>query len=45
VSFLVMNGEATDPQMEEGCRVAFNQMGIWLMKSLPHSRQVCGRNN
>jgi hypothetical protein len=35
VSFLVMNSDATDAQMEEGCRVATEQMGIWLDKSLP----------
>jgi len=35
VSFLVMNSEATNPQMEEGCRSAMGQMKIWLGKSLP----------
>jgi hypothetical protein len=35
VSFLIMNSEATYPQMEEGCGVAMSQMGIWLGKSLP----------
>lgn len=35
VSFLVMNSDATAKQMEEGCRVATEQMSIWLSKSLP----------
>ena len=35
VSFLVMTSDATDKQMEEGCRVATEQMSIWLSKSLP----------
>ena len=35
VSFLIMNSEATDPQMEEGCRMAMAQMAIWLNKSGP----------
>lgn len=35
VSFLVMNSEASEEQMAEGCRNAMNQMNIWLMKSLP----------
>ncbi len=35
VSFLIMNSDATDAQMEEGCGVAMSQMGIWLGKSLP----------
>ena len=35
VSFTIMNSEATYPQMEEGCRTAMGQMGVWLMKSLP----------
>ncbi len=35
VSFTITNSEATYPQMEEGCRTAMGQMGVWLMKSLP----------
>jgi len=35
VSFLVMNSDATDMQMEEGCGVAMGQMSVWLAKSLP----------
>lgn len=35
VSFLVMNSEATDAQMEDGCRNALGQMSVWLYKSLP----------
>jgi hypothetical protein len=35
VSFLIMNSEATDAQMKEGCEMAMDQMTIWLRKSLP----------
>ena len=35
VSFLVMNSDANNAQMEEGCRVATEQMSFWLGKSLP----------
>jgi hypothetical protein len=35
VSFLIMDSEATKPQMKEGCGMAMNQMAIWLTKSLP----------
>jgi hypothetical protein len=35
VSFLVMNSDATATQMEEGCRVATEQMTFWLGKALP----------
>lgn len=35
VSFLIMNNDATYAQMAEGCKMAMDQMGIWLMKSLP----------
>jgi hypothetical protein len=34
VGFHIMTDEATYPQMEEGCGVAFQQMGYWLGKGI-----------
>jgi hypothetical protein len=45
VSFLIMNSEATYPQMEQGCGTAMGQMGIWLGKSLPDLFLHSGRDN
>ena len=45
VSFLIMNSEVTNAQMEEGCGVAFRQMGIWLAKSLPDLFSHDGRRD
>lgn len=43
VSFLIMNSEATQTQMEEGCGNAMRQMGYWLGKSLPGLFSHVGR--
>jgi hypothetical protein len=45
VSFLIMNSEATYSQMEEGCGVAFRQMGIWLGKGLTTLFSHVGRED
>lgn len=43
VAFLIMNSEATEAQLQEGCNNSMRQMGYWLRKSLPAAFSHVGR--